>query len=130
MLYKREEAKDVRGSSTEEFVTTEDEEPLPPPPPKQETAEVVWPLNGYDAERNRVGPFDLSPPFRRVWMFRARQLIEFPPAIAYGRLYFTNNSGVMFASTRRPASAPGSCRSAAASQRLRRSRTAPSTSRS
>ena len=59
--------------------------------------EVVWPLNGYDAERNRVGPFDLRPPFRRVWTFRARQLLEFPPAIAYGRLYFTNNSGVMFA---------------------------------
>ncbi len=97
VVYKREEAKDVRGSSTEEFVTTEEEEPLPPPPPKQETAEVVWPLNGYDAERNRVGPFDLRPPFRRIWMFRARQLIEFPPALAYGRVYFTNNSGVMFA---------------------------------
>ena len=98
VLYKREEAKDVRGSSTEEFVTTEEEEPLPPPPPpKQEQLEVVWPLNGYDTERQRVAPFDLSPPFRRIWTFRARQLLEFPPAIAYGRLYFTNNSGVMFA---------------------------------
>jgi outer membrane protein assembly factor BamB len=98
VLYKREEAKDVRGSSTEEFVTTEDEEPLPPPPPPaREQLEVVWPLNGYDTERQRVAPFDLSPPFRRVWMFRARNLLEFPPAIAYGRLYFTNNSGVMFA---------------------------------
>ena len=28
VVYKREEAKDVRGSSTEEFVTTEEEEPL------------------------------------------------------------------------------------------------------
>ena len=35
VLYKREEAKDVRGSSTEEFVTTEEEEPLPPPPPSR-----------------------------------------------------------------------------------------------
>ena len=96
VLYKREEAKDVRGSSTEEFVTTEEEEPLPPPPPREQL-EVVWPLNGYDAERQRVGPFDLSPPFRRVWTFRARQLLEFPPVIAYGRLYFANNSGVMFA---------------------------------
>jgi len=96
VLYKREEAKDVRGSSTEEFVTTEEEEPLPPPSPKQRL-EVVWSLNGYDAERQRVAPFDLSPPFRRLWTFRARNLLEFPPAIAYGRLYFTNNSGVMFA---------------------------------
>jgi len=98
VLYKREEAKDVRGSSTEEFVTTEEEEEQPPPPPPQrEQLEVLWPLNGYDAERQRVAPFDLSPPFRRVWAFRARNLLEFPPAIAYGRLYFTNNSGMMFA---------------------------------
>ena len=96
VLYKREEAKDVRGSSTEEFVTTEEEEP-PPPPPAKEQRDVVWPLNGYDAARHRVGPFALKPPFRRVWTFRARQLLEFPPAIAYGRLYFTNNSGMMFA---------------------------------
>jgi outer membrane protein assembly factor BamB len=97
VLYKRDKAADVRGSSTEEFVTTEEEEPPPPPPPAKEKLEVVWPLNGYDAERNRVGPFALKPPFRRVWTFRARQLVEFPPAVAYGRLYFTNNSGVMFA---------------------------------
>ena len=53
-------------------------------------------MNGYDAARHRVGPFALKPPFRRVWTFRARQLLEFPPVIGYGRLYFTNNSGVMF----------------------------------
>ena len=97
VLYKREEAKDVRGSSTEEFVTTEAEEPPQPPPPTRDELEVVWPMNGYDAERNRVGPFAVRPPFRRVWTFRARQLLEFPPAVGYGRLYFTNNSGVMFA---------------------------------
>jgi outer membrane protein assembly factor BamB len=97
VLYKRDKAADVRGSSTEEFVTTEEQEPPPAPPPKAEKLEVVWPLNGYDAERNRVGPFALKPPFRRIWTFKARQLVEFPPAVAYGRLYFANNSGVMFA---------------------------------
>jgi outer membrane protein assembly factor BamB len=96
VIYKREEAADVRGSSTVEFVTTEEEEPLPPPP-QTEQLEVVWPLNGYDAERQRAAPFVLRPPFRRIWTFRARNLLEFPPAVAYGRLYFTNNSGVMFA---------------------------------
>jgi outer membrane protein assembly factor BamB len=96
VVYKREKASDVRGSSTVEFVTTEEEEPLPPPP-KQAKLEVLWPLNGYDAERQRVGPFLLEPPYRRIWTFRARNLLEFPPAVAYGRLYFTNNSGVMFA---------------------------------
>jgi outer membrane protein assembly factor BamB len=96
VLYKRDEAKDVRGSSTEEFVTTEAVKPLPPPPTREQV-EVVWPLNGYDAARQRVAPFDLSPPFRRVWTFPARYLLEFPPVIAYGRLYFANNSGTMFA---------------------------------
>ena len=99
VLYKREESADVRGSSTEEFVATEEEEPAPPPPPpaKRPNDEILWPLNGYDAERHRVGPYALRPPYRRIWTFRARQLLEFPPAVAYGRLYFTNNSGVMFA---------------------------------
>jgi outer membrane protein assembly factor BamB len=97
VLYKRDEAKDVRGSETVEFVTTEEEEEPLPPPPAAAKPEVLWPLNGYDAERQRVGPFDVEPPYRRAWIFRARALLEFPPAIAYGRLYFTNNSGTMFA---------------------------------
>ena len=98
VLYKRDQAADVRGSSTEEFVTTQEEEPVPPPPPpKRERLEVTWPLNGYDVERQRVGPFALRPPFRRVWTFKARQLVEFPPAVAYDRVYFANNAGVMFA---------------------------------
>ena len=96
VLYKRDKSADVRGSSTVEFVTTEEEEPVPPPA-AEDALGIVWPLNGYDVERQRVGPFLLQPPFRRVWTFRARNLLEFPPAIAYGRLYFTNNSGVMFA---------------------------------
>jgi outer membrane protein assembly factor BamB len=96
VVYKRQEAADVRGSSTEEFVATEVEEPVPPPP-VEETLGVAWPLFGYDPERHRVGPYELKPPFRRIWTFKARQLLEFPPVIGYGRLYFTNNSGVMFA---------------------------------
>jgi outer membrane protein assembly factor BamB len=100
VLQKRRAAEDVRGSSTEEFVVTEEpaEEPPPPPkPPQQAKLEVVWPTYGYDAERQRVASFGLRPPFRRAWTFRARNLLEFPPAIAYGRLYFSNNSGMMFA---------------------------------
>jgi outer membrane protein assembly factor BamB len=32
-----------------------------------------------------------------AWTFRAGSLIEFPPSIAYGNLYLTNNQGVTFA---------------------------------
>jgi outer membrane protein assembly factor BamB len=104
VLQKQEEAEDVRGSSTVEFVTTDEpeEEPEPPPTPtepeqQEEALGIVWPTYGYDVERQRLAPFRLKPPYRRVWTFRARQLLEFPPVIAYGRLYFANNSGVVFA---------------------------------
>jgi len=93
VLAKERASRDVRGSSTEEFVTTEE---APPPPPKKPNG-VAWRTFGYDDRRQRVAPFDHRPPYRRRWVFRAQQLIEFPPAIGYGRLYFTNNTGVMFA---------------------------------
>jgi outer membrane protein assembly factor BamB len=53
---------------------------------------------GRDAQRLRVATGSaLAPPFRRVWTFRAGSLVEFPPAIAYGRLFFANGAGVVFA---------------------------------
>ncbi len=105
VLQKRSAAADVQGSSTEEFVVTDAPEEEPPPPTttmkgkKQQKPklEVVWPMYGFDAERQRVATFGQKPPFRNLWTFKARNLVEFPPAIAYGRLYFSNNSGVMFA---------------------------------
>ncbi len=92
VVQKQRSARDVRGSSTEEFVSSE--EPPAKPPPRE--ASVLWPTFGYSPERRRVAPFELTPPFRRVWMFRARSLLEFPPALAHGRLFFSNNDGVMF----------------------------------
>jgi outer membrane protein assembly factor BamB len=84
---------DVRGSSTVEFVPT-----APVPVPQKPPAPgIVWPTYGYSPERLRVGPGTARPPFRRVWRFRAQQLLEFPPAIAYGRLYFANATGTAFA---------------------------------
>ncbi|HSC92975.1 MAG TPA: PQQ-binding-like beta-propeller repeat protein [Gaiellaceae bacterium] len=90
---KRAEA-DVRGSPTVEFVTTEEEatEPEAPPAPR-----VLWPTYGFDNERSRAAGYRHRPPYRRLWTFGARTLVEFPPAIAYGRLYFANNNGVAYA---------------------------------
>ena len=93
VVQKQRSARDVRGSSTEEFVTSE----APPPKPPPRKASVLWPTFGYSPERRREAPFDLTPPFKRVWTFKARSLLEFPPAIAHGRLFFSNNAGVMFA---------------------------------
>ncbi|RDI74274.1 WD40-like repeat [Gaiella occulta] len=90
VVAKRGESADVRGNATQEFVPTQ--APAPKPLPG-----VAWPTWGFDATRNRVSPYAHKPPYRVAWTFRARTLLEFPPAIAYGNLYVTNNSGVTFA---------------------------------
>ncbi len=87
------QGRDVRGSSSVEFVTTA--APTVPMHPKR--AGIDWPMYGYDQQRTRVGPGRFRPPFRRKWVFGARNLVEFPPAVAYDRLFFTNNSGILFA---------------------------------
>jgi outer membrane protein assembly factor BamB len=92
VLHVRHEGRNIRGSSTAEF------KPTQPPPPKPKEPGVVWPMYGHDAERLRVATgISLAPPFKRLWTFRARKLVEFPPAVAYGRLYFANNAGLFFA---------------------------------
>ena len=91
-LYLKHASRDIRGSSTVEFVTTQ---AIAPPPPEPG---VAWPMYGYDQERLRFfNGSSLAPPFRRIWTFHAGALVEFPPAVAYGRLFFANNSGVLFA---------------------------------
>jgi outer membrane protein assembly factor BamB len=85
------QGQDVRGSSTEEFVTTEAVPQTPAEPG------VFWPTYRFDAERHGVADYPHRPPFKTRWFFRARTLVEFPPAIGYGRLYFTNNYGRLYA---------------------------------
>ena len=91
-LYRKHQGRDIRGSSSVEFVKTEPKQAKEPP-------HVTWPMYGYDAARLRAPlAFKVHPPFRRapVWTFRARALLEFPPVIAYGRIYIVNNSGTVF----------------------------------
>ncbi len=91
-LVRSHQSADVQGSSTVEFVPTETVVTKPPEPG------IAWPTYGYDAERMRfANGISLAPPFKRIWTFHARSLVEFPPAVAYGRLYFGNNEGVFYA---------------------------------
>ena len=91
-LHVSHQARDVKGSSTVEFVPTA----APPPAPKEPG--VAWPTYGHDPARSHfANGIGLAPPFRKAWTFPARTLVEFPPAIAYGRLFFANNAGVLFA---------------------------------
>jgi len=57
-------------------------------------------MYGYDTARLRAPlGFKVRPPFRRepLWTFRAQALLEFPPVIAYDRIYIVNNAGTVFA---------------------------------
>jgi outer membrane protein assembly factor BamB len=92
-LVKKHEGRNIRGSSSIEFVTST----APKPRPKPKRNGIVWPMYGYDASRSHLGPSKLRPPFRKLWFFGARSLLEFPPAIGFRRLFFTNNAGVTFA---------------------------------
>jgi outer membrane protein assembly factor BamB len=67
----------------------------PEKPKKQIKKKTVpWPLYGYDRARTRYLPAKgVRPPFRDLWRYTGHPLLEFPPVVAAGRLFFVNNSG-------------------------------------
>ncbi len=92
VLVRQHQSRNVRGSSTEEFVTTE-AAPTPIPDKK-----VVWPMYGFDIARRRAPDgIRVRPPFHVRWFVKTHALVEFPPAIAYGRMYYANANGTLFA---------------------------------
>jgi outer membrane protein assembly factor BamB len=67
---------------------------VPQKPKKQEAKTVSWPLYGYDRARTRYLPAKgIKPPFKQVWRYKGRPLLEFPPVLAGGKLYLVDNSG-------------------------------------
>jgi outer membrane protein assembly factor BamB len=86
------EGRDIHPASTVEFNTRQ--LPLPPAP---KPPGIAWPVFGYGSTRTHVGPGRLRPPFRSLWVFRAGSLVEFPPVVAYGNIYFANAGGTLFA---------------------------------
>jgi len=81
----------VRGSTTTQFV------PRPPQRPPPEPG-LAWPTYGYDAQRIfAASVFHHRPPFRRIWTFHGRTLLEFPPVVGYGRVYITTFTGHLVA---------------------------------
>ena len=91
VFYKYHQGRDVRGSTTE-FIPTE----TAPPPAK--IPQIVWPTFGYDPERLHVGPdVPVRPPFRKVWTSGGASLLEFPPVIAYNRLFLADGAGRVLA---------------------------------
>jgi outer membrane protein assembly factor BamB len=65
----------------------------PKQPPKQAKTSN-WPLFGFDRARTRYLPAKgIKPPFRKLWRYTDRPLLEFPPIYVGGKLYLVNNSG-------------------------------------
>ena len=92
VLYRQHESRNVRGSSSVEFVTTE---PVKEPTPA-ELRTVPWPQYGFDEARSHdAAGLAHRPPYRTIWRFRGGSLLEFPPVVAFRRLFFASNSGVV-----------------------------------
>jgi outer membrane protein assembly factor BamB len=92
-LYRKHEGRNIRGSSSVEFVTTQENKSKP-------NLTIPWPMYRFDTARRGVPagvPSDIRPPFKLRWYFKGKSLIEFPPAIGYGRLYFANSLGTLYA---------------------------------
>jgi outer membrane protein assembly factor BamB len=85
-----------RGSPTIEFITT-----LKAPEqkrPRKVVLRLPWPTYGLKVQRTHTTTdFRLRPPFRLRWTFKARHVLEFPPSVAYGRLYLAQQRGRFFA---------------------------------
>jgi outer membrane protein assembly factor BamB len=91
-LYRKHQGRNIRGSSTE-FVTTQAAPKQPPVASK-----IRWPMYRFDPTRQgNAENMLVEPPYKPLWFFRAGSLVEFPPAVAYGKLYFANAKGVLFA---------------------------------
>lgn len=89
-------SQDVHGSSSVEFSTNE---VVPRSSPR---SPIRWPTYGFDvARRHWDEGLGLEPPFRAVWTYKAKKLIEFPPALGYRRLFVQTNDGRLLSLDRR-----------------------------
>jgi outer membrane protein assembly factor BamB len=87
LLYRHHQFRDVRGSSSVEFVTTA-------PRPVRKPHGAPWPRYGFDLAGTRATGYPVRPPFRRLWLFNNNPtLLEFPPAVAFGRLFLPTWDG-------------------------------------
>src|ERR687895_146950 len=87
------------------------EEPAPTPEPelepeqpgkKKKTRRVdrfIWAHYGYTRDRRRYLPLKKPPrpPFKEIWRFQGRVLLEFPPVIAGTRLFLLKDKGRLVA---------------------------------
>ena len=66
------------------------------PPPKAPRG-IDWPFFHMDAAHRGYLPTRVSPPYRFKWRFGGKVLMEFPPIVVDGTLYFVRNNGGTYA---------------------------------
>jgi len=72
--------------------------PLPATQPIRPAAGLPWPTYGADDARLRVFQSPrLRPPFRLLWTFHGRALLEFPPVVGYGGVFEEAFDGRLYA---------------------------------
>lgn len=69
---------------------SDDNGPLPGGSSSQSANLVDWKLFGRVPERTHYLRSDINPPLKQIWEYNDQALIEFPPAIADGRLFIVN----------------------------------------
>ncbi|HEX2293139.1 MAG TPA: PQQ-binding-like beta-propeller repeat protein [Gaiellaceae bacterium] len=97
-LHEESTIDEKRGSPTVEFVTTQKAKAPNAPRPRRVVLRLPWPTYGLRVQRTHTSTdFKLRPPYRLRWTFKAGHVLEFPPSIAYGRLYVAQQRGRFFA---------------------------------
>jgi outer membrane protein assembly factor BamB len=87
VLHRQHEFRNIHGSSSVEFVTTQAK---PTRPAKASRGRAT--ASTFAGTRN--AGYRLRPPFRRIWAFNNNAtLLEFPPAVAYGKLFLPTWDG-------------------------------------
>jgi outer membrane protein assembly factor BamB len=70
-------------------------QPPKPSKPKRDLG-FDWPFYHRDAAHRGYLAATLRPPYSHRWKFHGKVLMEFPPIVVKGRLYFTRNDGKTF----------------------------------
>jgi outer membrane protein assembly factor BamB len=84
----------ILGNRTDD-VRRGDEVEFRAPPPKRPKADdtVDWPVYHYDLAHTGYLPARVRPPFKERWVFTGKVLMEFPPIVVDGSVYFMRNNG-------------------------------------
>jgi outer membrane protein assembly factor BamB len=86
-------------SRGEEVPFVEEEAPKPKKKKRAKGPQTVnWPMFGFDRARTRnLNVRGIKPPFKQLWRYSDKPLLEFPPIYVKGVLYLVDNDGRAFA---------------------------------